>query len=85
MEKSETKDKLKINKNQVTQQGPNVKWVHKARWVADEKVWTSSGVTAGMDMMYAFLGEHYGEDVARDLAQAAEYVRNTDSTVDTFA
>jgi putative intracellular protease/amidase len=32
---------------QVTASGKNVSWVPTARWVADGKVWTSSGVSAG--------------------------------------
>jgi putative intracellular protease/amidase len=33
----------------VTQFGSNVSWVPSARWTQDGKVWTSSGVAAGMD------------------------------------
>jgi putative intracellular protease/amidase len=32
----------------VTTLGENVTWVPSARWTEDEKVWTSSGVAAGM-------------------------------------
>jgi transcriptional regulator GlxA family with amidase domain len=62
-----------------------VNWVRQARWVTDGNLWTSSGVSAGMDMMYAFVASQYGEDIAKDLAQSGEYVRNTDSTDDPFA
>ncbi|XXH02706.1 hypothetical protein Hte_009091 [Hypoxylon texense] len=68
-----------------TAQGPKVQWVPRARWVADGNVWTSSGISAGIDMMYAFVADQYGEDVAQELADAAEYVRNTDPGVDPFA
>ncbi|KAH8927761.1 class I glutamine amidotransferase-like protein [Atractiella rhizophila] len=30
-----------------------IEWVPKARWVVDGNIWTSSGVTAGMDMIHA--------------------------------
>jgi transcriptional regulator GlxA family with amidase domain len=70
---------------QVTTQGPKVRWVRQARWVTDGNVWTSSGVSAGMDMIYAFASAQYGEDVANDLAQSGEYVRNTNSADDQFA
>ncbi|KAI0011863.1 class I glutamine amidotransferase-like protein [Xylariaceae sp. FL0662B] len=65
--------------------GTDVQWVRRARWVVDGNIWTSSGVTAGMDMMYAFVAEQYGEHVAKELADIAEYVRNTDPSNDPFA
>ncbi|KAI3327047.1 class I glutamine amidotransferase-like protein [Xylariaceae sp. AK1471] len=68
-----------------TSQGPNVQWVRQARWVVDGNIWTSSGVTAGMDLIYAFIADQYGEETAKRLADIAEYVRNTDSSVDPFA
>ncbi|XDG08025.1 hypothetical protein ABKA04_007640 [Annulohypoxylon sp. FPYF3050] len=66
-------------------QGPRVNWVPRARWVVDGNLWTSSGISAGIDMMYAFVADQFGEDVASKLADDAEYVRNTDSTNDPFA
>ncbi|KAK0383458.1 hypothetical protein NLU13_9369 [Sarocladium strictum] len=69
----------------VLTQGPKVNWVRKARWMTDGNLWTASGVSAGMDMIYAFIAEQYGEEVAKDVAQSGEYVRNTDSTNDQFA
>ncbi|KAI1824390.1 class I glutamine amidotransferase-like protein [Xylaria intraflava] len=66
-------------------QGPAVNWVRKARWVVDGNIWTSSGVSAGMDLMFAFIANQYGEDRARQLAITAEFVRNTDPNVDPFA
>ncbi|KAL2207566.1 class I glutamine amidotransferase-like protein [Sarocladium strictum] len=69
----------------VMTQGPNVNWVRQARWVQDGNIWTASGVSAGIDMIYAFVAAEYGEDVAQGLAQSGEYVRNTDSTDDQFA
>ncbi|KAI0385239.1 class I glutamine amidotransferase-like protein [Hypomontagnella monticulosa] len=68
-----------------TAQGPKVHWVRQARWVTDGNIWTSSGISAGMDMMYAFVAAQFGEDVAQDIANASEYVRNTDPDVDPFA
>ncbi|KAI2780254.1 class I glutamine amidotransferase-like protein [Daldinia loculata] len=68
-----------------TAQGPRVNWVRQARWVTDGNIWTSSGISAGIDMMYAFVADQYGEDVAQTLANASEYVRNTDPEFDPFA
>ncbi|KAI1105961.1 class I glutamine amidotransferase-like protein [Jackrogersella minutella] len=68
-----------------TSQGPHVDWVRHARWVADGNVWTSSGVSAGIDMMYAFVADQFGAGVAEGLADAAEYVRDLDPSNDPFA
>ncbi|KAF8598675.1 class I glutamine amidotransferase-like protein [Ceratobasidium sp. AG-I] len=43
---------------------PSINWVAKARWVVDGTTWTSSGVTAGADMAYAFLTHLAGPDFA---------------------
>ncbi|KAK9773107.1 putative Class I glutamine amidotransferase-like protein [Seiridium cardinale] len=69
----------------VKSQGPNVDWVLKARWVTDGNVWTSSGVSAGIDMMFAFIADRYGDDVAETLSIRSEYRRNTDPSDDPFA
>ncbi|KAI0469966.1 class I glutamine amidotransferase-like protein [Xylariaceae sp. FL0804] len=68
-----------------TAQGPRVEWVRKARWVTDGNIWTSSGVSAGIDMMYAFVADQFGEDVAARISKASEYVRNKDPDDDPFA
>ncbi|KAF4967078.1 hypothetical protein FSARC_5370 [Fusarium sarcochroum] len=69
----------------VQSQGPNVKWARKARWVVDGNIWTSSGISAGIDMIYAFIAEQYGQEIADDTANGSEYVRNTDPKEDPFA
>ncbi|KAF4995486.1 hypothetical protein FGRMN_5107 [Fusarium graminum] len=69
----------------VESQGPKVKWARNARWVVDDNIWTASGITAGMDMIYAFIAEQYGQETADDVADASEYVRNTDARSDPFA
>ncbi|KAI1433239.1 ThiJ/PfpI family protein [Xylaria sp. CBS 124048] len=45
----------------------------------------SSGVSAGIDLIFAFIADQYGEETAKRLAETAEYVRNTDPSVDPFA
>ncbi|KAI1268167.1 class I glutamine amidotransferase-like protein [Xylariaceae sp. FL1019] len=64
---------------------PRVQWVRKARWVVDGNIWTSSGISAGTDMMYAFIADQYGEETAKELAHNAEYIRNMDPDDDQFA
>jgi transcriptional regulator GlxA family with amidase domain len=69
----------------VSSEGRNVQWVRQARWVQDGNVWTSSGVSAGIDMTLAWIGESFGEEVAKGIADGMEYVRNRDSGNDPFA
>jgi transcriptional regulator GlxA family with amidase domain len=62
-----------------------VEWIKKARWVKDDMVYTSSGISAGIDMALAFVEEHAGHDAARQIADRMEYIRNSDSGNDPFA
>jgi putative intracellular protease/amidase len=59
-------------------------WNKRARWVVDGKFYTSSGISAGIDMTLGFLSEHYGVDFARQIAYEIEYnwIENKDE--DTF-
>lgn len=68
----------------VTTQGPNVNWVRRARWVVDDKYYTSSGVSAGMDMTLGFLQDIHGIDFARDVANTIEYTWQEDKDEDDF-
>ncbi|KAL1747632.1 class I glutamine amidotransferase-like protein [Schizophyllum fasciatum] len=62
----------------------HVEWVPRARWVVDGKFWTSSGVTAGMDMANAFVKEIAG-DVTAQLIQAMLEMRAKEQGDDEFA
>jgi transcriptional regulator GlxA family with amidase domain len=62
------------------------------RWVTTDngKIWTSSGVTAGMDCFLAFLEEAYGTNEngvswADQASASMEYVRVKDPQNDPFA
>ncbi|KAL5385189.1 hypothetical protein DPSP01_004997 [Paraphaeosphaeria sporulosa] len=70
--------------------GPSVEWVRKARWVVDETagvtpVWSSSGVSAGIDVTFAFVEKLYGGDTAEHVANVMEYDRHLDDRWDPFA
>lgn len=65
--------------------GNDVSYVPHARWVQDGNVWTSSGVSAGIDLSYAFLSSVYGEEVSRWVADVSEYTRWTNASYDPFA
>ena len=69
----------------VVSQGPEVQWLKQARWVEDGKFWTSSGVSAGMDMALALIEKIEGSEVATKIAHGTEYDRHTDATWDPFA
>lgn len=53
--------------------GVNVLWNKKARWTVDGKFYTSSGVSAGMDMALGFLSDRHGIEFARQVAFEIEY------------
>jgi transcriptional regulator GlxA family with amidase domain len=69
----------------VAEQGPKVEWVKEARWVEDGKFFTSSGVSAGIDMSLAAISRIAGEQISNALAMAAEYDWHRDATWDPFA
>lgn len=69
----------------VADQGPNVDWVRAARWVEDGKFFTSSGVSAGMDMTLGFLAHLHGRDRALEVAKWCEYDWHQDAAWDPFA
>lgn len=62
-----------------------VLWIGKARWVADQKYYTSSGVSAGMDMTLGFIAERFGAAKAQEIAEHIEYIWNSDPGNDLFA
>lgn len=65
--------------------GQKVNWVGKARWVEDGKFFTSSGVSAGMDMSLAVVSHVFDKKTARHIAKCAEYTWNEDASLDPFA
>ncbi len=65
--------------------GPKVDWVREARWVEDGKFFTSSGVSAGMDMSLAVMAKIFGDDAAEAIAIGTEYEWHKDPTWDPFA
>jgi len=66
-------------------QGDNVNWVKEARWVEDGKFFTSSGVSAGMDMSLAVIDKLLGEETAGQVATWTEYEWHSDASWDPFA
>jgi transcriptional regulator GlxA family with amidase domain len=69
----------------VQTQGPNVRWVKEARWVEDAPFFTSSGVSAGIDMTLAVIAKLEGRETAEAIAVRMEYEWHRDAGWDPFA
>jgi transcriptional regulator GlxA family with amidase domain len=64
---------------------PEADWIPSARWVADGKLWTCSGASAGMDGTYGLVEHIYDKETADKLANLLEYERHSDPSWDPFA
>ena len=61
-----------------------VLWVNEARWVVDSNYYTSSGVSAGIDMALGFVADQFGVEEARKIAFRIEYRWQEDKDADEF-
>jgi transcriptional regulator GlxA family with amidase domain len=75
----------KIAFDWVSSQGKDVKWLKHARWVVDGKYYTSSGVSAGIDMALGFIRDLHGKEAAAEAARQMEYLWHDDENDDPFA
>ncbi len=69
----------------VRSQGENVNWISQARWVEDDKFFTASGVSAGIDMTLGLIQNILGREISEEVADWAEYEWHSDPTWDPFA
>lgn len=69
----------------VTLHGPKVRWIRRARWVEDGRFFTSSGVSAGMDMTLGLIAKLFGRETSLEIAHRAEYTWHEDKNHDPFA
>lgn len=69
----------------VTEQGKDVLWIKESRWVKDGNIYTSSGVSAGIDMTLGFIEDLIGKEKALEISQRIEYFWNEDSKYDPFS
>ena len=51
----------------------NVTWVGDRRWIVDGKVWSSAGISAGMDLAAEFARVHFDEEVVKLAQQVMEF------------
>ena len=66
-------------------QSEKVQWQQQARWVEDGKVFSSSGVSAGIDMALAVIAKLVSQRAAEQAANFAEYTWQRDADCDPFA
>ena len=66
-------------------QSEKVRWQKQARWVEDGKFFTSSGVSAGIDMSLAVIAKLVSQQAAEEAANFAEYSWHRDADWDPFA
>ena len=68
----------------VSSQEAKVNWIKKARWAVDGKFYTSSGISAGMDMTLGFVRDMHGLALAHKIAYEIEYTWQEDKETDEF-
>jgi len=68
----------------VASTGPNTTWVPTARWVEDGNIWSSSGISAGIDVTYAWVSHVYSDPVADYMSESLEYDRQIDEHHDPY-
>ncbi len=57
----------------VQQQDPEVDWGKDVRWICEDTVYTSAGITTGIDMALGFICDCHGKEKAQEIAQNMEY------------
>ncbi|MGF1723537.1 DJ-1/PfpI family protein [Photobacterium nomapromontoriensis] len=65
--------------------GEDVNWIPVARWVQDNRIFSSSGGTAAIDMTLALIAWLINEETARKAAINLEYIWINDPRDDPFA
>lgn len=75
----------KVSFDWVREQNQAVTWIRKARWTKDGKYYTSSGVSAGIDMTLGFIADTVSLNAAQKIADGIEYIWNKDKENDPFS
>ncbi|MCH6256437.1 DJ-1/PfpI family protein [Puniceicoccaceae bacterium K14] len=69
----------------VVTQGPKVNWVKQARWTEDQKFFTASGISTGLDMTLTLIKRIFDERTAQNIAFDSGYEWRGGSSWDSFA
>lgn len=67
------------------EESPGVVWIKKARWVKEGNIYSSSGVSAGIDMTLGFVADLLGYDIAKQQSLEIEYDWKQDPDWDPFS
>lgn len=70
---------------EVAAYGPKAHWIGRARWVSDGNLWTTSGVSAGVDGMLAFMESLIPRDMVTGVVNMMEWRRAESPNDDPFA
>ncbi len=70
---------------EITNESPDVVWIKKARWIKDGNIYTSSGISAGIDMTLGFISDLLGYPIAKQQSNEMEYNWNEDPEHDPFS
>jgi transcriptional regulator GlxA family with amidase domain len=68
-----------------SKESPDVNWIKKARWVKDGNIYTSSGISAGIDMALGFISDLLGYPIAKQQSNEIEYDWKEDPDWDPFS
>ncbi len=71
--------------NDIAKLGPKTHWLGRSRWVVDGNVWTTSGVSAGVDGMLAFMESLVEKKWVTGVVNAMEWRRAESADDDPFA
>ena len=69
----------------VKNQSCSVEWIKKARWEKDGNIYSSSGISAGIDMTLGFVSDYLGYETAKRLSIEIEYNWQENPEIDNFA
>ncbi|KZF20231.1 class I glutamine amidotransferase-like protein [Xylona heveae TC161] len=64
--------------------GSTITWIPQARWIRDGNIWTTAGVTAGIDAILAFIQDVYSPKDADRVATELEFDWHQDWQWDPF-
>jgi transcriptional regulator GlxA family with amidase domain len=53
-----------------------VKWIGDRRWHVDGKIWSSAGITAGLDLAAEFARQHFDPEIVQIAKDLSEYESN---------
>ncbi|KAF2166996.1 hypothetical protein M409DRAFT_66110 [Zasmidium cellare ATCC 36951] len=65
--------------------GPKSHWIARARWHHSDNIWTTSGVSAGVDGTLAWMESLVGHETVESVVNTMEWIRAEEADNDPFA